>query len=87
MELIPCCTKANKYRLYPAEKKETNPSNNINEKDQATKLLINITSPIKFNEGGAAIFLERNINHHKDKEGIIESIPLFNNKLRLNNRS
>lgn len=51
------------------------------------KLLINIISPNKFKEGGAAIFLELNKNHHKDILGIKLINPLFKYKLRLIKRS
>lgn len=44
-------------------------------------------SPTKFKEGGAAIFLEANKNHHKDILGIKFISPLLIKSLRLPVRS
>lgn len=54
---------------------------------QPTNLLINIISPNKFNEGGAAILDLLSKNHHKLIEGIKLISPLFKNNLRLLIRS
>lgn len=50
-------------------------------------LLINIISPNKLKEGGAAILEEHKRNHQRDILGIILIRPLFKNKLRLPKRS
>ena len=50
-------------------------------------LLINPISPTKFKEGGAAIFLEHNKNHHIAILGKKFNIPLLIINLRLPNRS
>lgn len=52
-----------------------------------TNLLINIISPNKFKEGGAAILDDLNKNHHIDILGIKLIKPLFKNNLRLIVRS
>jgi hypothetical protein len=73
--------------VYAALKKETNINKNIEICDHPNTLLIRPISPTKFNEGGAAIFLEHNKNHHIDILGIKLSMPLLINNLRLPNRS
>ena len=62
-------------------------SKNIKYFDQPKILLINPISPNKFKEGGAAIFLEHNKNHHNEILGKNIIIPLLIKRLRLPKRS
>lgn len=45
--------------------------------------VINIISLIRFNEGGAAILADANINHHSDMMGVADSRPFIRYILRV----
>lgn len=75
------------YKVYTALKKEIPIKTNIIDFDQFNKPFKSPISPNKFNEGGAAIFLEHSKNHHKATLGKKFNMPLLIINLRLFIRS
>ena len=73
--------------MYLALKKDNNLIPKIVSFLHLNIVKINIISPIRFNDGGLAMFLTLNKNHHKPILGINVSNPLFTIKLRLPVRS
>ena len=72
---VPCCVSLNKFNEYTAVKNLTRLSGIAFHVDCDIILVISIISLNKLNDGGAAIFTDRSINHHIHKIGLIKSIP------------
>lgn len=71
------------YREYAAEKNLTILSKIILLIDVDIIAVINIISLNRLIDGGAAIFLAVNINHHIVRVGIINIIPFVKYRLRV----
>lgn len=80
---FPCCLWANKYNIKTTPKKDPKGKNNIIPTSNFKTEIIRKNSENKFKVGGADILAAHNIKTIKLAIGIIFSIPLLINKLRL----
>ena len=83
----PCCLNLYMYKVYAALKNDKVLTPTILTFLQLRTLIINLISPSKFKEGGLAMFLTLNKNHHKPILGIKFNKPFTINRLRLFIRS